>query len=189
MGKRTTETPNDDTNTTESLARRYLRRGIYALVALVILVITYFILAAIVPRWWAQKVGHMSDQSFIQGSSWGIAIGFVCTLIPLLLLLAAGLVARKRFGPVISGILAIVAVAFATPNLMTLSIVVGGNNAAHAGERILDVEAPGFRGGTVVGVVGGAVLFLLMAFFVLRSVRNRHKRRKAKEAEAALPAA
>ena len=36
---------------------------------------------------------------------------------------------------------------------MTLSVVFGGNSAAHAGERIMDVEAPGFRGASLVGAI------------------------------------
>jgi len=48
----------------------------------------------------------------------------------------------------------------AAPNLMTLSIVVGNGNAARAGERILDVEAPGFRAGSAWGAVLAAVVAL-----------------------------
>ena len=43
---------------------------------------------------------------------------------------------------------------------MTLGIVLGISDAAHAGDRILDVEGPGFRLwsliGAIVGVRGGA---------------------------------
>ena len=51
-------------------------------------------------------------------------------------------------------------VIFALPNLLSLTVVLGNNNAAHAGERILDVDGPGFRGASVVGAVLGVALFL-----------------------------
>ena len=43
-------------------------------------------------------------------------------------------VSAKRGGRVIAGIAALLALLFALPNLMTLSVVLGGNSAAHAGE-------------------------------------------------------
>lgn len=54
----------------------------------------------------------------------------------------------------------IVAVIVALPNLLTLSVVLGGNSAAHAGERIMDVDAPGFRGASLAGAIIGVVAFL-----------------------------
>ena len=42
------------------------------------------------------------------------------------------------------------------PNLLTLGIAIGSGHAAHAGERTLDVDAPGFRGASLAGVIGGA---------------------------------
>ncbi|MFF2028266.1 hypothetical protein ACFVW2_41680, partial [Streptomyces sp. NPDC058171] len=47
--------------------------------------------------------------------------------------------------------------------VLTLSVVLGGNSAAHAGERIMDVDAPGFRGASLAGAIIGVVLFLGVA--------------------------
>ena len=67
------------------------------------------------------------------------------------------------------------AVLLAAPNLMTLSIVIGSGSGAHAGQRILDVDAPGFRGGTLVGVL---LAIAVMAFWaVTMHMRRRTKRR------------
>ena len=47
-----------------------------------------------------------------------------------------------------------VAVLLAVPNWLTLSVVAGNSKAAHAGERIFDVDAPGFRAATAIGAIG-----------------------------------
>ena len=73
----------------------------------------------------------------------GLFYGFVFTVLPIALIVWG---IRKRRS--VRAWLFIVggAVLFALPNLFTLGIVLGRNGAAHAGERTLDVEAPGFRG-------------------------------------------
>ena len=58
----------------------------------------------------------------------------------------------------------VVAIVLALPNLMTLGIVLGRGNAAHAGDRILDVEAPAFRGGTLGGALLAGALVGLIAW-------------------------
>jgi hypothetical protein len=62
--------------------------------------------------------------------------------------------------------------------LMTLTIVLGASNAAHAGERVLDVDAPGFRGASLVGAIVAAALFALVLFLRIR--RRLRGRRAAK---------
>ncbi|NLE79728.1 MAG: hypothetical protein GX610_09105 [Rhodococcus sp.] len=138
----------------------WVKKAIGIAVLLVVLVIAYFILAAYLPRAWAQNMGSLIDGSFAAGILWGLVIGLICSFVPLLLLQGAWTAFRRhRFKPVQIG-LGILAVIVMIPNLLTLSVVLGGNNAAHAGERILDVEAPGFRGASLVGVVIGVLLFL-----------------------------
>ena len=43
---------------------------------------------------------------------------------------------------------------------MTLGIVLGISDAAHAGDRTLDVDGPGFRAWTLIGVIAGLVAVL-----------------------------
>ena len=69
----------------------------------------------------------------------------------------------------------VVAFVLAIPNLMTLGIVLGRGNAAHAGERILDVEAPAFRGATLAGVL----IALAMGAFVGYLIASRERARNA----------
>jgi hypothetical protein len=63
------------------------------------------------------------------------------------------------------------AVFLALPNLFTLGIVLGRGNAAHAGDRTLDVEAPGFRGGSLAGAILAA-LCILAVWWLVRSRRR-----------------
>jgi hypothetical protein len=145
------------------------------LVVVAVLVVAYFILAAFIPRWWAQRIAEMVHGSFSKGIGWGLVYGGLLTAIPLFLLLLAALVWRRRAGKVIAGAAGVLAVLIAIPNLMTLSIVLGGNNAAHAGQRILDVDAPAFRGASLVGAIAAAIMFLLAVLVVLRhGWRRKH---------------
>lgn len=86
-----------------------------------------------------------------------------------------------------AGVLTLLAVIVAVPNLMTLTIVFGTSNSAHAGERA-DVEAPGFRGATAIGATVALVIFLLVTFFVVRKWRRRVKVEKQQVREAAAAA-
>jgi hypothetical protein len=55
--------------------------------------------------------------------------------------------------------------------------VAGNSKAAHAGERIMDVDAPGFRVATAIGAISAAVVALLL---VTGSMRLAHQRREVK---------
>ena len=137
----TTDSP-DRPTTSKSGMPSWLKRVIMFAILGAVLVIVYFILAAFLPRWWAERIGELSDGGFARGIAWGLFFGGLCTLVPLLQLLLAVLFRHRRGGRVIAGIATLLALMFALPNLMTLSVVLGGNSAAHAGERIMDVEAP-----------------------------------------------
>lgn len=157
----------------------WVNKAILVAVGLVALVIAYLILSAFLPRWWSIRIANLSDQAFSKGIFWGLVFGIVCTLVPLLFFSAAWGVRKKRGGKVTAIISIVLAVVVAIPNLLTLSIVLGGNNAAHAGERTLDTEAPGFRGATALGAIIAVVLFAALTFFVVRGRRRRAQKRNA----------
>ncbi|KXX55301.1 hypothetical protein [Rhodococcus sp. LB1] len=141
----------------------WAKKTIGIAVLVVVVVITYFILAAYLPRAWAQTVGDLANGSFAGGILWGLLFGTVCTLVPLLLLRRAWRLFRQsRFKPM-QIVLLIAAVLVMLPNLLTLTVVLGGNSAAQAGEVIMDVDAPGFRGASLAGAIIGVVLFLGVA--------------------------
>jgi hypothetical protein len=131
--------------------------------------------AAFIPRWWAHRVGDQANESFAGGIMLGLFYGFVFTVLPLLLIVWG--IRRRRSGRTWLWILA-GATALALPNLLTLGIVLGPGSGAHAGDRTLDVEAPGFRGATL----GGALLALAAIGFIWYLLSSRRRARASMRA-------
>jgi len=124
--------------------------------------------AAFIPRWWAQRIADQVNGSIPAGITLGLVYGFLFTTLALVVVLwAAG--KRRSWKAYLA--FGIAAVLLAAPNLFTLGIVLGRGNAAHAGERTLDVEAPGFRGASLAGAIL-AVLFLAGVKYLLVSRRR-----------------
>lgn len=138
----------------------------------------YFIGVTVLPRWWAQRIGARVDGSMTGGTLYGIVIGFVCTLLPLVVL--RQVFRRTRAWARIT--MLVLAVALAVPNLLTLAIVLGNGSGAHAGDRVMDVDAPGFRFGTAVGAIAGAVAGV---YLLIEAWRHKRDRRKIADLEAA----
>lgn len=157
----------------------FARTVVISLIVLALLVIAYFILAAFLPRWWADQIGQRVDRSFSRGVGTGLVIGFVCTFAPLLLLVFAA-VGRGRLRNVPTIFCVIAAVVIAIPNLLTLSVVLGTNNSAHAGERIFDVQGPAFRASSLWGAIIGALLAIAVSYFIWG---YRRRGRKLHESE------
>ena len=134
------------------------------------LVIAYFIAAATIPRWWARRIGDQVDGSGTAGIGLGLFYGFVFTFLALLVLSFA--LRRDRSWRARGWLLA-VAILLALPNLFTLGIVLGSGSAAHAGERILDVDGPYFRASVLVGAIIAALAVVGVRY--LMHSRRRHK--------------
>jgi hypothetical protein len=165
--------------------RRWLT---YGGIALVVLLVMGWIGAAFLPRWWSHRIGDQVDGSIPAGITLGLVYGFLFTVLPLLVLVWA---MRKRRPWKVWAAFFAVAVLLAFPNLLTLGIVAGRGDAAHAGDRTLDVDAPGFRGGTLGGAILAA-LFLVGVGYLLRSRRRtRHElhRLRSERREAGEPPA
>lgn len=154
---------------------KWVRRGVMIVMAIVAAFVLYKIAASFLPRWWAQRMADQVDGGMTKGTMWGLFYGFVFTFVPLLLLFQI----RRRFLNWKAKI-AVVIVAFVlgAPNWLTLSVVGGNSNAAHAGERIMDVDVPGFRWATLIGVVLGGVFAIGMSSM---SVMLAHRRKQVKE--------
>ncbi|HXF99074.1 MAG TPA: hypothetical protein VNJ46_10735 [Gaiellaceae bacterium] len=144
------------------------RRAVLGAAALVLLLLLGWLGAAFLPRWWAHRIGDQVQGSIAAGILLGLAYGFLFTALPLALVAWAA--RRPRTWRVRLAYLA-GAAALASPNLLTLGIAVGTGNAAHAGERTLDVEAPGFRGATLAGAILAA-LALSWATYLVASRRS-----------------
>jgi hypothetical protein len=153
------------------------RRAMWVTGVLVVLVVAVLIASATVPRWWAHRIGDQVDGSLTQGTLLGLFYGFVFTLVPIALVVVI-LRWRRTWKTVVFALL--VGILFALPNLMTLSIVVGRGNAAHAGDRTLDVDAPAFRGGTLAGALLAALLIAFIAYLLVSRGRAHSSARRAR---------
>lgn len=118
--------------------------------------------AAFIPRWWSQSVGRQTNGRIWLGITWGLIYGSVFTVVPLLV---GWQIRRPQLGWKVKVGLVIAALLLAAPNVMTLGIVLGLSRAAQAGDRVLDVQAPFFRGASLIGAVIGAVLAAGLIFF------------------------
>ena len=151
---------------------RWLKRTILSIAFAVLVVVGILVGAAFLPRWWAHRVGAQAGANFTAGIALGLFYGFVFTLLPYVTLRWAFDRRRplKRWA-IATG----VALLLALPNLLTLGIVLGSSKAAHAGERTLDVDAPGFRASTLAGAIAAVVASIAIEY--LFTSRRRAKRR------------
>ena len=134
--------------------RMWLRRTVVAIIATVALVGLALLGAAFLPRWWSHRVAHQVNGSMSVGIMLGLFYGFVFTALPLVTVLRAF---RKRRPWKVWVSLAALAIVLGGPNLLTLGIVIGSGHGAHAGQRTLDVDAPGFRAASLAGAIGAAL--------------------------------
>jgi hypothetical protein len=161
-------------NTKSSASSRGDSRVLLWVIGLIGLGLVYLLAVTAVPRWWAHTVGNMVDARMTAGWFVGIVIGLVFTVAPLLVLWMAW---RMRDGWRRALWFLLGALVLASPNLATLGIVWGSGKAAHAGERTLDVDGPGFRSGSLVGFVAGLAV---MAWIWWLNGSRRRNRAKAK---------
>ncbi len=132
--------------------------------------------SAFLPRWWSHRIADQASGSFTNGIGLGLFYGFTFTALALVVLWVGVRKIRSWKGRLI---LLGVALLIASPNILTLGVVLGPGGAAHAGQRTLDVDAPGFRASSLIG----AILAALVVFAVGLLLRSR---RRAKEDAATL---
>ena len=158
------------------------RRGPRPLTVLVVLAIAVVVLiaaGAFLPRWWSHRIADQANGSFTSGIGLGLFYGFGFTLLALVVLwFGVRRITSWKGRLILLG----VALLVASPNLLTLGIVLGPGGAAHAGERTLDVEAPGFRASSLIGAVV-AVLVVFAVGLLLRSRRRSRAEAAALRAE------
>ncbi len=155
----------------------WVLRIVLVLVAVAAAYIAFRVSAAFFPRWWAQRVADQVKGDFTDGTLWGLFYGFVFTFVPLLLLVQ---IRRRFFNWTWRIIVTGIALLLAAPNWLTLSVVLGTSKAAHAGERIMDVDAPNFRAGSLVGAVIGAAAALALTAMSLWLARRKNQVKRLK---------
>ena len=148
-------------------------RALWGAIIAALLALLFFIGAAFLPRWWSQRIADQVGGSQTSGVLIGLFYGFAFTAVALLVLWMA--VRRKHRPWKLRVSLVVLAVLLSAPNLLTLGIVAGNGNAAHAGQRILDVEAPNFRASTLLGVGAAVLLFLLFQWALFSRRRNKNR--------------
>ena len=129
------------------------------LVAVLVAVAAYFILGAILPRWWADVIAGQVRRDLGASVLVGMFYGFVFTFIPLLVAWQA---TRKPVSWPWKIVIVLVAVAISTPNLLTAGIAFGSTESAHAGQRTLSVDAGFFTTWTAISAVAAAIVFIAM---------------------------
>lgn len=153
------------------------RRVVIALVVAGGAFLVWLVGAAFLPRWWAQRVGDQVQGSIATGTLVGLFYGFVFTLLPLVVVVLAFRFLDSWRWRVAAVVLAVLV---AAPNLLTLGIVLGTGSGSHAGDRILDVEAPAFRGATLAGALLAAGL-IAAAWYLVASRRRAVERAEGGE--------
>ena len=161
----------DERHSEKSLGRRAATVAVW-LVAVVVLAL---IGSAVLPRWWSHRIGDQVNGSITSGITLGLFYGFVFMFVPVALL---WFTFRKRRTLKTALVLVVVAIVLAAPNLMTLGIVLGSGNAAHAGQRTMDVEAPDFRASSLTGALVALAALGGIAYLVVS--RHRAHEREAK---------
>ncbi|MBR7838461.1 hypothetical protein KDL01_34665 [Actinospica durhamensis] len=150
--------------------RDWKRTLMLSALALALLIIAYLILSAFIPRWWSQQIGRAVNGGITTGTLLGLCLGFTFTLVPLAVLTLA---LRPHTSWKLRLTWFVVALVLAFPNLCTLSVVAGDGSGAHAGQRTMDVLAPGFRGASLVGaIVAFAVYLFVLVLFLRRGPRR-----------------
>lgn len=178
--------------TPEQLERRktIIRFAVFVVAGAILTVLLYFLLSALIPRWWSQLVGRQVSGRISTGILLGLIYGFVFTFLPLIVLAQAR---HRAFGWGAKGIIVLVAAALTAPNLMTLGIAIGTTSAAQAGDRVMDVTAPGFRYASLWGVVlGGLAALVVITVSILWERRSRELkilRARVEQLQKELPAA
>jgi MFS family permease len=149
----------------------WAKRTLLSLGAAAFVVVAVLAGAAFLPRWWAHRVGAQVGGNFTAGIALGLFYGFVFTVLPYAVLRWAFDKRRplKRWATATG-----VALVLGLPNLLTLGIVLGSSKAAHAGERTLDVDAPGFRASTLAGAIAAVGGFLLVEYLLASRRKARH---------------
>lgn len=153
---------------------------ILILVALLVAVAAYFILGAILPRWWSDVVAGQIRRDLGASVLVGMFYGFVFTFVPLVVAWQA---THKAVSWPWKIVILLAAVAIATPNLLTAGIVFGSTESAHAGQRTLSVDAGFFTTWTAISAVAAAVIFAVVTVLWALWRRRGKQMRALRQAE------
>ena len=150
--------------TTLNLRSNWKVRLLLGLISLLTLLVIYAIATIFLPVWWATKISNHNAGSATGGWISGFSIGFVFTLIPLLVL---SQVHYRKLSWRLRGSIAIFAVVLALPNWLTLGIFWNPSDPARKAQAILNTGATWFGGASLVGAISAAVTALVLVIIWL----------------------
>ncbi|MGG5175611.1 hypothetical protein ACQQCD_11470 [Pseudarthrobacter sp. J1763] len=165
------------TTATERKRGNWVAKLVLIVVAIAIAVVAYFILAAILPRWWADTIAGQIKRDLGASILVGVFYGFVFTFVPLLVAWQA---TNKRVSWPWKFVIVLIAVAIATPNLLTAGILIGSSESAHAGQRTLSIDAGFFSTWTTISAIAAAVIFVILLILWTAWRRNRRTVKRLK---------
>lgn len=149
--------------------------------------VAIFIVATVVPYQWGNLIANVVNRSWLAGIFTGVAIGFVSTFIPYWLL-STGWKKRESGS---ANIFLILGIIVALPNLITLWIVLRsngtGNGSADRADQLLNLGAPGFKFGSLIGAIAAAALAIVI--WNIQRQRDKAKQEAAEEHDRAEAAA
>ncbi|WP_404290329.1 hypothetical protein [Glutamicibacter arilaitensis] len=154
-------------------------RLILGSLAVIIMLAIYAISTIFMPVWWATRISSQNVGSATGGWISGFSLGFVFTLVPLLVLWQ---IRYRKLSWRWRGAIAVLAIILALPNWLTLGIFWNGSDAAQKAQAILNTGATWFGGATLAGAISGATIFLIILITWL-ILRRRGARLKALEAQ------
>lgn len=126
---------------------------------------------AVLPGWWASLVGSWVLGISSRGIWLGLGVGALFTLLPIAV---AVLAARSGLGRARAALVAI-AILLLLPNVLTLAVSLARSDA----HWVLVIEAPGFGGATIAGVV------LVLVAVAATALVRRWTRQRSRALEAA----
>ena len=161
--------------TTLNLRSNWKVRLLLGVISLLTLLVIYATATIFMPVWWATKISSHNAGSATGGWISGFSIGFVFTLIPLLVLWQ---VHYRKLSWRWRGVIALAAVVLALPNWLTLGIFWNPSDPAQKAQAILNTGATWFGGASLVGAVSAAVtasvLVIIWLVFRLKGARIRN---------------
>lgn len=167
----------DDRNSGGISAGKVVNWLVLVLVMVAVGYLAYGIAQDFFPRWWAEQVGLEVGANATRGMILGLCVGSIFTFVPLLLLAQAR---RRVFSWAWRIIIALLAIALAVPNWLTVAVAIGTTRAAYDGRIIMTAEAPDFRNGSAIGAIVGGLLGLIVVGTSMRLAQQRRRVRELK---------
>lgn len=159
----------------------WLLRTIVAVVAIVVLVLAYYIASVTVPLAWATSVRDQTGGKLGNAIPLGMFYGFVFSFVPVTVAWQAR---RRRLNKWVRVVVLVVAVLLTLPNLLTLAVLYGTTASAVDARSIWTTGGANWFGTwSQIFMVAGVVCAVAVIFLSRAWIRRGRKIRQIKAAE------